>query len=27
MVAPGAPEQPLPDVHVEPSEVPWWRRS
>ena len=27
MVAPGAPEMPLPSVTVEPSEEPWWHRS
>jgi len=27
LVAPGAPEAPLPAVTVEPSQEPWWRRS
>jgi glycerol-3-phosphate dehydrogenase len=27
MVAPGAPERPLPTVSVHPSEEPWWHRS
>jgi glycerol-3-phosphate dehydrogenase len=27
MIVPGAPVAPLPAVSVEPSEVPWWRRS